>query len=94
MHNPGLAERCEDPVGVRPEDVAALVQHLPKEPEYYRPADSGHFSFLFPCSSEVAKADPLECADAPGFDRADFHTKLNAQVLTFFRKTLPSNADR
>ena len=75
-------------MGVRPEDVALVAKHLPNDPEYHRPANSGHFSFLFPCSSEVAKADPFECADAPGFDRASFHRKFNAQVLQFLRKNL------
>ena len=77
-------------MGVRPEDVAAVRMNLPAVPEFYRLANSGHFSFLFPCSKEVAKAAAFLCTDAPGFDRADFHSKLNAQVLEFFRKNLPS----
>ncbi|MFL6604991.1 MAG: hypothetical protein ACJ8R9_27165 [Steroidobacteraceae bacterium] len=68
-------------MGVRPEDVALVAKHLPKDPDYHRPANSGHFSFLFPCSSEVAKADPFECADSPGFDRANFHRRFNAQAV-------------
>ena len=75
-------------MGVRPDDVALVAKQLPNDPEYHRPANSGHFSFLFPCSSEVKKADPFECADSPGFDRVKFHRKLNAQVLEFFRKNL------
>jgi predicted dienelactone hydrolase len=78
-------------MGVRPEDVALVAKHLPNDAEYHRPANSGHFSFLFPCSSEVAKADPFECADAPGFDRANFHRKFNTQVLEFLRKHLLSD---
>jgi predicted dienelactone hydrolase len=75
-------------MGVRPEDVASVKRDLPTQPEFHRPANSGHFSFLFPCSNEVAKAAPFLCTDPPGFDRADFHSKLNAQVLEFFRKNL------
>jgi predicted dienelactone hydrolase len=78
-------------MGVRPEDVASVEKNLPTNPEFHRPAHSGHFSFLFPCSNEVAKAAPFLCTDPPGFDRTDFHRKLNAQVLDFFRKNLPSN---
>jgi predicted dienelactone hydrolase len=75
-------------MGVRPEDVASVKKDLPTRPEFHRPANSGHFSFLLPCSNEVAKAAPFLCTDPPGFDRADFHAKLNAQVLEFFRKNL------
>ena len=78
-------------MGVRPEDVAALAENLPTSPEFHRPADSEHFAFLFPCPNEVAKASPVLCTDRPGFDRADFHRQLNAQVLEFFRKSLPDN---
>ena len=78
-------------MGVRPEDVASVERNLPTRPEFHRPANSEHFSFLFPCPSDVAKAAPFLCADPPGFDRAAFHRKLNEQVLEFFRKHLPSN---
>ena len=77
-------------MGVRPEDVASVTTNLPRGPEFHRPAHSGHFAFLFPCPNEVAKAAPLLCTEPPGFDRAGFHRKFNAQVLEFFRKNLPS----
>jgi predicted dienelactone hydrolase len=75
-------------MGVRPEDVALVAKRLPNHPQLHRPANSGHFAFLFPCSGDVAKADPFECEDPPGFDRAAFHNTFNAQVLDFFRKHL------
>lgn len=78
-------------MGVRPEDVASVARNLPASPEFHRPANSGHLSFIFPCSNEIAKAAPFICTDPPGFDRADFHRKLNAQVLEFFRKNLSSS---
>jgi predicted dienelactone hydrolase len=81
-------------MGVRPEDVASVQRNLPTSPEFHRPPNSGHLSFLFPCSNEVAKAAPFLCTDPPGFDRAEFHRKLNAQVLDFFRKNLPGNKGR
>lgn len=43
------------------------------------------------CSDEEAKVLSFQCTDAPGFDRADFHRMLNAQMLEFFRKTLASD---
>lgn len=75
-------------MGVRPEDVASIEKNLPHTPEFHRPANSGHLSFQFPCSDEVAKAMSLVCTDPSGFDRTDFHGTFNARVLKFFRKTL------
>ena len=75
-------------MGVRPEDVASVRKNLPNPPEFRRPENSGHLSFQFPCSTEVAKAMSFVCTDPLGFDRADFHRQFNAQVLEFFRKHL------
>jgi predicted dienelactone hydrolase len=77
-------------LGVRPEDVMSLKKNLPDNPEFYRPANSAHLDFLFPCSDDEAKAMSFQCIDdPPGFDRADFHREFNAQMLDFFRKHLP-----
>jgi predicted dienelactone hydrolase len=75
-------------MGVRPEDVTSVERNLPNTPEFHRPANSAHFAFQFPCSKEVAQAMSFVCTDPPGFDRADFHRKFNAQVVRFFRKNL------
>jgi predicted dienelactone hydrolase len=81
-------------MGVRPEDVTSIESNLPKAPEFHRPANSAHFVFEFPCSKEVAQAMSLVCTDPPGFDRADFHKKFNAEILDFFRKNLPNDNRR
>jgi predicted dienelactone hydrolase len=75
-------------MGVRPEDVASVAKNLPHPSEFHRVANAGHFAFLFPCSDEVAKERAFVCTDPPGYDRAAFHKKFNAQVLEFFRKNL------
>jgi predicted dienelactone hydrolase len=75
-------------MGVRPEDVASVEKNLPQPPEFHRTANAAHFSFLFPCSSEVEKLRSFVCANRPGFDRAEFHQTFNTQVLEFFRKNL------
>ena len=75
-------------MGVRPGDVASVRGNLPHAPEFHRPANSVHFSFLFPCSEEEAKVMSFQCTDALGFDRTEFHRRFNAQVLTFFLKNL------
>lgn len=75
-------------MGVRPEDVAFVKENLPRAPQFHRPANSGHLSFQFPCSDEVAKAMAFVCTDPAGFDRAKFHRTFNAKVLAFFREKL------
>jgi predicted dienelactone hydrolase len=75
-------------MGVRPEDVASVESNLPTKPEFHRPVNSVHFSFLFPCTEEEARVMSFQCTDAPGFNRAEFHKEFNAQILRFFRKTL------
>jgi predicted dienelactone hydrolase len=76
-------------MGVRPEEVASLKNNLPNSPEFHHPAHTDHFSFLFPCSADEAKAMSFQCSDEPGVvDRADFHRKFNAQMLKFFRTHL------
>ncbi|MQB45007.1 prolyl oligopeptidase family serine peptidase [Rhizobium sp. ICMP 5592] len=61
---------------------------LPREPEYHVEARAGHFAFLPPCSARLLKSAPKICADAPGFDRADFHRRLNAELIRFFQANL------
>lgn len=75
-------------MGVRPEDVASVAKDLPVPPDLQRPPNSGHLSFQFPCSEEVAKTLSFVCTDPPGFDRAAFHSMFNERVLEFLRKNL------
>lgn len=81
-------------MGVRPEDIASVEANLPISPEFHRPVNSVHFSFLFPCLGEEAKLMSFQCTDAPGFDRMHFHKEFNAQMLEFFRKHLPTDKSR
>lgn len=79
--------------GLLPKDAATIAHNLPAKPDYRIVPNSGHFSFLPPCSIEFAKlvADSGEaeiCNDQQGFDRAAFHKQFNAEILAFFRKHL------
>lgn len=47
--------------------------------------DAGHLSFLAPCR---LLRPPALCRDADGFDRAEFHRRMNAAVLEFFDRGL------
>jgi predicted dienelactone hydrolase len=61
---------------------------LPGKPEIHV-VPAGHFSFLAPCTAELAAAIPRICTDTPaGFDRAAFHREFNAAVVTYFREQL------
>ncbi len=61
---------------------------LPQVPEYHVEAGAGHYAFLPPCSALMLKSASPICVDAPGFDRADFHKRLNAELVRFFKANL------
>jgi predicted dienelactone hydrolase len=61
---------------------------LPVAPDYHVVANAGHYDFLVPCSNALASIAPAICTSAPGFDRAAFHERFNAEVIRFFNKTL------
>ena len=61
---------------------------LPEQPEFHRVQNAGHYDFLPPCDAHLAAANPTICTSLPGFDRAAFHTKFNAEVVQFFGKAL------
>ncbi len=48
----------------------------------------GHYIFFSPCSAELTPWVKWICEDAPGIDRVAYHTKLNAEMVDFFRRTL------
>jgi predicted dienelactone hydrolase len=73
-------------IGVTPESVAAVEKRLPKSHEYHVVPNAGHFAFML-CGPSFSPV-PEYCADAPGFDRAAFHVRFNAEVVRFFRNHL------
>jgi hypothetical protein len=46
------------------------------------------FVFLAPCPSAFAARIPIICTDPPGVDRAAIHSRLNTEMIDFFRRTL------
>jgi predicted dienelactone hydrolase len=78
--------------GVSPDDAAMIVKNLPIKADFRVVPNSGHFSFLPPCTPEFAQLttedEPELCADKAGFDRTAFHKQFNANILGFFRKHL------
>ncbi|NEV12631.1 dienelactone hydrolase [Rhizobium sp. SEMIA 4088] len=66
----------------------AVRAALPLPPELHVVAGAGHYDFLAPCSAALAKLAPIICIDPNGFDRAEFHRLMNAQLIHFFRSKL------
>jgi predicted dienelactone hydrolase len=62
---------------------------LPRAPDYRSVANAGHYDFLPPCDTRVSRLRPEICASPPGFDRAKFHERFNADVVQFFKSALP-----
>ncbi|HXC60756.1 MAG TPA: hypothetical protein VN645_15680 [Steroidobacteraceae bacterium] len=73
-------------IAVAPGSVATLHKALVSQHEYHIVPNAGHFAFVL-CGPSI-KAIPEYCMDAPGFDRAAFHQKFNAEVLRFFLEQL------
>ena len=61
---------------------------LPRAPEFHRVAGAGHYDFLPPCGDALARINPEICRDPPGFDRAAFHARFNADITRFFLQAL------
>jgi predicted dienelactone hydrolase len=71
-----------------PDYADAVRAALPTPPQFETVANAGHFDFLAPCSDALAWTVPVICQDAPGFDRAAFHQRMNAAIVAFFNRVL------
>lgn len=61
---------------------------LPRAHEYVVVPGAGHYAFLAPFPPELKQKIGSPAEDPPGFDRAAFHSRLNAELLAFFAKYL------
>jgi len=66
--------------------AATINQRLPAKPDYHFVQGAKHYSFLATCTPNETQAAPAICTDAPGFDRVDFHARLHADIVSFFRE--------
>jgi predicted dienelactone hydrolase len=74
--------------GVTPASVAAVRRDLPLAPDWHVASGAGHFAFLAPCPPAMADELPDLCRDKPGFDRATFHARFDAEVVAFLKAHL------
>jgi predicted dienelactone hydrolase len=49
---------------------------------------AGHFDFMAPCPEGLARVAPAICENRPGFDRAVFHVRFNAEIVRFMTDVL------
>ncbi|MBS7792525.1 prolyl oligopeptidase family serine peptidase [Roseococcus sp. SDR] len=83
-----LWQAAEDEILRAPFYVEPVRAALPRPPEFHRVQGAGHFDFLAPCNAELARVAAFICASAPGFDRAAFHARFNAEVVRFLTEAL------
>lgn len=74
--------------GVTLADIEAVKAGLPQVPDYHVAKGAGHFAYLAPCTTTLEKAAPTICHDPKGFDRIEWHMKMNAEVVLFFKQKL------
>ncbi len=74
---------------LRPNENAARLAPLVPTLVGLKPvAGADHWSFIPSCSTELAKDNPMICAEMPGVSRAALHAQIEADALSFFRATL------
>ncbi len=66
----------------------AVRTSLKRAPDFHLVAKAGHFDFLAPCSEKLSSLAPQICVSEDGFDRTIFHRRFNAEVVSFFIKSL------
>ncbi len=82
----------DDHILPAPHYADSVRRALPVSPEFHAVPGAGHFDFLAPCIDPLAMS-PI-CASVPGFDRAAFHVRLNAEVVRFLTARLGSSRRR
>ena len=74
--------------GVEPKTIEAVDAWLKAPHTFTKVAHAQHFSFFTVCPASMADDEPIICKDLPGFDRAEFHQRLNDELTAFFRANL------
>lgn len=66
----------------------AVVDAVREPIEYFVVPNADHLDFMAPCAAQLAKVAPDICRERPGFDRARFHQRFDAEVVRFFKAKL------
>lgn len=67
-------------------DAGRIREALGSRVEFHSVSGASHLSFLTPCGLLGVLLAPGVCTDRGQFDRAAFHTAMNANVIAFFEK--------
>ncbi|CAO3444088.1 Probable lipoprotein signal peptide [Azospirillum argentinense] len=85
---PSRLYRAERDEQIAASQIEDLRDRLPVPPEYEVVRDAGHFAFMTPFPAAIAAEVGPPAQDPPGFDRAAFHERLNAEIADFFDRAL------
>ena len=92
VHVPILLYRpSKDVIVPHPWGAERIAEFLPTRPDYHVIEGAGHFVFFAPCPWMLSLTARQICTDPPGIDRAAIHERLNAEMIAFFRQSLPPN---
>lgn len=90
VHVPILLYRpSRDDLVPHPWGAERIAQFLPTRPDYRVIEGAGHFVFFAPCPWLMSLTAWQVCRDASGIDRGAIHERLNAEMVAFFRQSLP-----
>ncbi len=89
VHVPIRIYRAEkDKVLLYPFHAEAVRKKLSKNPEYIVVKNAGHYSFISPFPESLKDRVGEVAMDPKGFNRIDFHKKMNGEIAEFFFKSL------
>ncbi|MCP4119068.1 MAG: prolyl oligopeptidase family serine peptidase [Desulfobacteraceae bacterium] len=67
-----------------PYHAEVISKKLPEEPEYVLVRNAGHYSFISPFPDSMKEDVGDAAMDPEGFNRGDFHEKMNREIAAFF----------
>ena len=71
-----------------PYHAEAIRENLTKRPEYVVVKNAGHYSFISPFPDSIKDEVGEVAIDPKGFNRTDFHEKMNQEIAEFFSRSL------
>lgn len=71
-----------------PYHAESIRQNLPMDPEYRVVKNAGHYSFISPFPENAKKTVGKVARDPDGFNREEFHSKMNQEIYEFISRSL------
>ena len=78
----------KDKVLLYPFHAEAIRKKLSKKLEYVVVTNAGHYSFISPIPDSIKDKVGAVAIDPTGFNRSEFHKKMNEEIADFFSKSL------